>query len=62
MAKKGVEHHNAKLNPDLVRQIRAWRAEGWTYYRILEGLDWAYSSSTINAVLTGKTWRHVQGP
>jgi hypothetical protein len=54
----GVEHFRAKLNDDLVRQIRS---AGLTAKReIVEfasriGVD----ESTIRCVLRGRTWRHV---
>lgn len=59
-ARRGVKHHKAKLNPDLVRQIRKWKASGITYVGIQERLGWSVSQGTISAVLRGQTWRHVE--
>lgn len=55
----GNQHHNARLNPDLVRQIRAWRRQGVTYAKIAELVDYRVTTSTLQWAATGRTWRHV---
>lgn len=55
----GNQHHNARLNPPLVRQIRAWRREGVTYTEIAARLDHRVTTSTLQFAATGRTWRHV---
>lgn len=56
----GTEHHNARLNPELVQQIRAWREDGMTIRAICEALDWRVNTATAWAAITRRTWRHVQ--
>lgn len=58
--KKGVEHWKAKLNPDKVREIRRLRAEGETYESIWLRFPEIANISTIQAVIYGTTWRHVE--
>ena len=50
----GVNHHNAKLTPDLVRLIRASRDNNCAIGRQI-----GVNHSTIRNVRLGKIWRHV---
>lgn len=56
---RGVSHHSAKLNPDLVREIRQKHKSGLlgTYdiareYGVTQAAAWA--------VVARKTWKHVE--
>lgn len=53
----GSKNHNAKLNDDLVRELRAaWRA-GESIKSIVARTGLAVG--TVHPMLHGKTWRHV---
>jgi hypothetical protein len=54
----GVAHHNAKLNPDIVRWMRVRHAEGGITYAQLGAL---VGISTMQAydIVNLKAWRHV---
>lgn len=54
---RGVEHGNAKLDDDKVREIRRLAADGMkaTEIGIMFGIDW----SNVYYVLRRKTWTHV---
>jgi hypothetical protein len=54
VAKRGVEHHFAKLNPDLVREIRA-SAESSSAIASKLGLD----RSTVQRARDGRCWKEV---
>jgi hypothetical protein len=56
---RGTKHHAAKLNPQKVRRIRARFAKGKTTVAQL-ARDYDVTGPTITAVVTGRTWRHVQ--
>lgn len=53
---RGVRHPNAKLNPDLVRQIRLLNG---TMTRLAIATRVGVSKSAVNFVLADKTWTHV---
>lgn len=59
-ARKGTGHHMAKLNPDLVRQVRAWYAEGISGSKILDRIDWMIGSNTLYRCLRRETWKDVE--
>lgn len=59
-AKPGTEHHYAKLNPNLVRQIRKLRRLGVSTVKIAEHLDWLVGETAVRAVVNGTTWSHVE--
>jgi predicted XRE-type DNA-binding protein len=54
---RGTRHHNAKLTDNLVRKIRALRADGWSQQRIADEVGIAQPN--VSMVLLGKTWKHV---
>jgi hypothetical protein len=53
----GVDHHNAKLTPEAVLDMRARRAAGEPLSAIarIYGID----RKTARSAIQGKTWRHV---
>ncbi len=53
----GVHNQNARLDADKVRLIRKEHAEGLSYRQLAARHN--VVKTTIAAVLTGKTWRHV---
>lgn len=53
---RGEAHANAKLTDDRVRAIRASRGASVSRLARLHGV----SRPTINRVLSGEAWRHVQ--
>jgi hypothetical protein len=55
---KGSAHGSAKLNEDLVRQIRAEFAVGNTNTTAL-GLKYGLHRNTVNNVIQRHTWAHV---
>lgn len=55
--KSGVQHHNAKINPDKVREIRSLREVGWSQQRIADLIGIAQTG--VSCILRGKTWTHV---
>lgn len=54
----GTRRYNAKLNPDLVREIRRMKTNGHKVSEIAEVLG--ISESSIFHVLSGRNWRQVQ--
>lgn len=54
-ATHGVEHHKAKLTPELVREIRSSSESIHALSRRM-----GVARPTIKAVLSGRTWRHVE--
>lgn len=54
----GTRNHNAKLNEEKVREIRARYASGGVYMRELAA-EFGVHSMTINCVVRRVTWRHV---
>lgn len=56
-SKVGERHHNAKLNPDKVRQIRKWGRERVPERTIAKWLG--VGSCAVGCVLRGQTWKHV---
>ena len=57
LAKRGNDLPHAKLDPELVRQIRANR-NGWTAKRWAQHLG--VHLRTVEAVRSYKNWRHVR--
>ncbi|WKB55988.1 HNH endonuclease [Eleftheria terrae] len=56
----GVEQPLAKLDPDKVRQIFQLHRTGMTSNQLAS--HFGVSRATIHAVLTRKTWRHIDVP
>lgn len=53
----GEAHHNAVLNDDLVRQMRARHAEGASFRQIAR--DFRVERRTATAAIKGETWKHL---
>lgn len=53
--KSGTAHPNAKINEDVVRQMRALRADGLSFARI--GAAFGVHASTAHSAIRGHTWR-----
>jgi hypothetical protein len=58
--KRGEAHPHARLNAEMVREIRASYRAGFRYQEI--AADLGVSPEAVRHVLTGKTWRHVADP
>ncbi len=56
-AARGVDNNTTKLNEDQVREIRKLKADGATLKQIADMFP--VGPETIRALVTGKTWRHV---
>ena len=54
---RGVKNANAKLNPDLVREIRSRHTAGASYSEIAKIIG--RSKSCVSFVVTKRTWSHV---
>lgn len=54
---RGIDHHNAKLTPDVVRKIRQLYADGVKKKPL--GRQFGVSDMAISRILSGKTWSHV---
>lgn len=54
----GEQHHNSKLTPNDVREIREIHASG-TASKCQIGRYFGVSQWTVSAIISGKTWRHV---
>jgi len=50
-------HKRAKLTPDMVKEIRSLRKEGWKYDRLAKRFE--VSISTISDIFRGRNWKHV---
>jgi uncharacterized protein YjcR len=58
-ARQGTKHHAAKLTTAKVRQARKSYATGkWTVAKLAE--KYGVATQTMHAVLTYRTWKHVQ--
>jgi len=57
-AKKGKEHHNAKMDKEKVIKARSMYEEGMSQRDIAEHFD--VSFYTINCIINRKTWKHVE--
>lgn len=55
---KGVQHPNARMAPDSVREMRERYSGGGETYLSL-ACDYDLALSTVGAILTRRTWRHV---
>jgi len=55
---KGVNNHNAKLNPDKVRAMRRLRSEGFMYSEI--GVQFGVTTAAARFVCTRHTWKDVE--
>jgi DNA invertase Pin-like site-specific DNA recombinase len=55
--KRGTVHHSAKLNEDIVRDIRRLYADGTSLSEL--AVKFGVNQSAIWKVATRKLWRHV---
>lgn len=53
----GEQHWNAKMNEEIVRQVRALALEGYNSVQI--GSYIGFSRQTVQDVIAGRTWKHV---
>lgn len=56
----GVDHKDAKLTPEMVREIRAMAATGKQYVEI--AANFSVSAKQVRSVALGRYWKHVGGP
>jgi hypothetical protein len=56
---RGHTHHNAKLNPEAVREIRRRYNEGGVFQREL-GAEFGVTQTVIGTILRGEAWAHVK--
>lgn len=56
----GERNHNARLTADAVRQLRDLRGRGWSLRQL--GAEFGVHYSTVQSVVRGRTWRHVDRP
>ena len=56
---RGVELHNAQLNDDLVRAIRAYSTSGHGHGVADTARHFGVSFHAVKGVLSGKNWKHV---
>jgi len=54
---QGVEHHKAKLTPDIVREIRRMRADGVDRSTI--ATTFGITKTAVYYIDIGKNWKHV---
>lgn len=57
--RKGSKHWKAKLRDRDIRDMRRWRAKGWTYAEIAARKKVALTLAW--KILNGKNWTHVEG-
>ncbi|MGE4197670.1 MAG: HNH endonuclease signature motif containing protein [Phycisphaerales bacterium] len=55
--KKGINHHNAKLTPQAVREIRLLHGNGMSCPKL--GVKFGVTTKTIWTVVKGERWKHV---
>lgn len=60
-ARPGSDHHNAKLNPSRVAELREWYSEGGITITELAN-EFNVSQSTVHSAITGETWKAVPFP
>lgn len=53
----GINHYNAKLDPEIVRQMRAMRESGAYFHQI--AAKFGVNKITAHDVVHRRTWRHV---
>lgn len=58
-AKKGSEHHGAKITEKDVREIRRRYAAGGVSYKQL-GIEFGLPHSNIGYIVKRQTWKHVK--
>lgn len=54
---KGTRNANAKVNPEIVRQMRQWRKDGMLLKDIAALVH--LSIGVTHSIVTGATWKHV---
>jgi hypothetical protein len=57
-SKRGAENGSAKINEEIVREIRALRASGATYREI--GEKFSVSDSLVAQIARRELWRHIE--
>jgi len=58
-AKRGTEHHGAKINDEQVMEIRRQYAAGEGSYRVI-GLRFGINQSAVFKIVKRKHWKHVK--
>lgn len=56
---RGVEHHDAKLNPEIVRVFRVRYESGGVSYRELAD-EYGVTINAVRKAIKGLTWKHVK--
>lgn len=56
----GENHKLAKLNDDLVRQIRFLRTQNMSYVEIANAIGSIVDYRTVGKVISGRSWKHVK--
>jgi hypothetical protein len=57
LMQKGIDRWNAKVNPQLVKNIRQWNADGISHVRIAQQLG--LGVNTVGSICRRQTWKHV---
>lgn len=61
-AKKGVDHHLARLSVgDVIRLRELYAAGGVSFMDLAELIEWRVDETTITAAVRGRTWKHIPG-
>lgn len=56
---RGADHHEAKVNPDIVREIRSKYIPGvYGYMRLAK--EYGLGASTVHKIIHRRTWDHVE--
>lgn len=58
LIKRGDKRPNAKFSDNMVRECRALRLEGWTYYKLADKYGCSFQS--VHRICTHQTYTHVK--
>lgn len=54
---RGQSHHNAKINEDIVRELRRDQLAGMSYSKLAK--KYGINQTTAHSIAKGKLWKHV---
>jgi len=54
---RGIEHHNAKMNPEKVKDLRKKRDEGWSYKQLCD--LFGITKGVVGQIYHKRTWAYV---